>query len=115
MGYSVELRDGEEAVGAPRHTEGGSYALSGVTKAKMSVTFNYSEFFEEALDEEEGLRWLNDKRAGDTEARLREAVDVLGTEQSDDYWEATAGNAGHALSILLAWAQQHPDAEWWVV
>ena len=49
------------------------------------------------------IRYLA-KRAG-LEARL-------GTERSDDYWEATPGNAGHAALILRNWAMKHPDAVW---
>ena len=28
------------------------------------------------------------------------------------YWMSTPGNAGYALSILLSWAKQHPEATW---
>lgn len=110
MGYSVELRKDGAVVEVPRHSEGGTYALGGTSRAELSITYNYSEHYEQIDDT--GLRWLYGKRAGDTEDVLREAVGDLGTEKSDNYWEATEGNAGRALSILLDWAQQHPDAEW---
>jgi len=41
---------------------------------------------------------------------LRDAVGELGTEQAEDYWDDTPGNAGHALSILLSWAEENPSA-----
>ena len=38
------------------------------------------------------------------------AVSQLGTLQAPNYWDATKGNAGRALSYLLAWAKQYPEA-----
>jgi hypothetical protein len=57
-----------------------------------------------------GIHWLNKKKASKTIERLEEAVKELGTEKSNNYWESTPGNAGYALSILLKWAKQYPDA-----
>jgi hypothetical protein len=31
---------------------------------------------------------------------------------SDDYWEATPGNAGATLATLRDWAVAHPEATW---
>lgn len=111
MSYWVYL-NGEDgaAVEAPRHAEGGTVAVGGVARAELNITYNYSEHYYATLDEDDGLRWLDGRKAKDVEPALRKAVDELGTEQSDDYWDGTPGNAGHALSILLDWAQQHPEA-----
>jgi len=42
---------------------------------------------------------------------LQKAISLLGTERDPDYWKATEGNAGYALSILLGWARLHPTAK----
>ena len=77
----------------------------GTTDAHLNITWNYSEFFYEHIDKQEGIRWLYNKKAKDCIRRLEEAIKNLGTERNSDYWAPTAGNAGYALSILLKWAK----------
>lgn len=96
------------AVEVARHEEGGTYALGGISEAEINITYNYSKQFREVIDG--GLQRIHDMPARQAVPILEHAVDMLGTVQSPDYWEATPGNAGYALSILLAWARQHPDA-----
>ena len=111
MSYWVYLRDATgDSVEAPHHAEGGTFAVTGMPVAELNVTYNYSQYFYNTLDADDGLRWLDGKTAKDAVPVLKQAVARLGTNQSDDYWEATEGNAGHALSILLDWANQHLDA-----
>jgi len=111
MSWWVELTGAEgDPVEVPRHAEGGTVAAGGVTRAELNITYNYSEHYYRTLDEDDGLRWLDGKTASDVEDDLRAAVEELGTDQAENYWDGTAGNAGHALSILLDWSQQHPDA-----
>lgn len=95
-----------------RREDGGTYALGGSDEACLNITYNYSKFFKATIDDKLGIRWLYGKTGKETEEVLAEAVASLGTKQSKDYWEATPGNAGYALSILLLWAKQHPDAVW---
>jgi hypothetical protein len=111
MSYDIELINPEtkEPVAIDSHEEGGTYALGGSTEASLNVTYNYSKFYYEHLDAELGIRWLYGKTGKDTELRLANAISALGVERSD-YWTASPGNAGYALSILLKWAQQHPNA-----
>lgn len=104
-------KDGKVVEVAP-HEEGGTFAIGGLPEASLNITYNYSWFFHKCLDEEKGLRWLYGQRAGDTIERLVKAVEELGTQQYKDYWAPTPGNAGHALSILLKWAREHPEAVW---
>ena len=92
------------------HSEGGTYAIGGTDEASLNVTYNYSKHIYQYV--EGGLYSLNGKKALDTIEDLKRAVEGLGTERSNDYWEATPGNAGYALSILLNWAVQYPDAVW---
>jgi hypothetical protein len=97
-------------VDVERQSEGGTYVIGGSTDAELNITYNYSKHYYRTLDEKEGLDWLSEKFARDCVGRLEKAIKELGTERSTDYWSPTPGNAGYALSILLDWANQHPNA-----
>ena len=43
---------------------------------------------------------------------LKYAIDTLKDDATNDYWEATEGNAKKALYGLLAFAQMRPDGIW---
>lgn len=124
----VPTYEGEEPCTAPcypavavaRHAEGGTYVAGGTEEASISITYNYAPFLKAAWEHAGGAfdgvgdgtmgELLGGKRAGDTIPYLEQAIAWLGTERYSDYWAPTQGNAGHALSILLAWARQHPEA-----
>jgi len=112
MSYDLGLYYKDIPAEVDIHEEGGTYAIGGIPDAELNVTYNYSKFYYEHLDEKDGLRWLYGKKGSETIERLKKAVKVLGVRRSDDYWKATRGNAGYALSILLKWAKQHPEAVW---
>jgi len=114
MGWDVDLiNDQGQTVEVPLQQEGGIIAIGGSSCASMSVTWNYSKFYYEHVDKEQGFRWLNGKKAKDTIDRLSKAILELGTSQSYmGYWASTKGNAGHILNIMLQWAKLHPEAEW---
>jgi hypothetical protein len=95
----------------PRFEEGGTYALGGTEDASLNVTYNYAEVYRLLGF---SIRDLEDRKASETTAQLVALVEKLGTQQFDDYWAPTPGNAGHALSILLGWARQYPDGIWQV-
>ncbi len=78
-------------------------------------TYNYGGFYFETIDLRLGLRFLHGKLAKQTITVLKQAVEKLGVERDPDYWAGTRGNAGHALSVLLGWARQHPEARFKVV
>lgn len=111
MGYDMKLmgEDGE-VVQVERHSEGGVHPIDGTTNAEISITYNYSKFYYDFLDEERGIRWIYDRPAGGCVDRMKSAIAVLGTYQDDDYWKSTPGNAGHILHVLAGWAKQHPNA-----
>ena len=107
---SLENENGD-VVTVKSHTEGGTHVIGGTTAATLNVTYNYGKLHSKAgchLSDLDGLL------GSDAIPRLEAAVKLLGTFRDDsdeyDYWEATAGNAGYALSILLQWARQYPDA-----
>lgn len=113
MSYDISLIDKDgEPVTVELFEEGGTLPLGGTDKTTLNVTYNYSMHFYSHLDHVKGIRWLYGKQAKDTIKQLEQAVKELGMEQNSDYWLATEGNAGYALSILLKWAKQHPEAIW---
>ena len=112
MSYDIKLVDPEtrESVGAPHHSEGGTYAIDGVSVAELNITYNYGECYRLCNF---SLRDLYSKKAKDTISELERVISCLGVKQyTRDYWAPTPGNAGYACSILLAWARQHPEAVW---
>jgi len=112
VSYDVSLEKDGKVVEIDRHFEGGIICLQGSDTAELNITYNYYYFFNKSLSRNKGIRWLYGKKAKDTIKRLEKAVKELGTRQDSDYWKLTPGNAGHALSILLEWAKQHPEAIW---
>lgn len=102
--------DGEPVEVEP-FSEGGTRVVGGSAEASLNVTYNYGECFRLVpIVITEGGGDLHGKKAAEVTPLLRKAVEVLGTRTFKDYWAPTPGNAGFALSILLKWAEQHPDA-----
>lgn len=103
MSWDIDLDypDGRE-IQVDIHEEGGTYALGGTDQASLNVTYNYGKHFD--------FNKLDGRTAEDCIPEMEEAVKELGTERDSDYWKATPGNAGYAVSILLGWARQHPKA-----
>lgn len=129
MGWTVYMKDKEgKIVQVPNHFDGGTVKLFtrhelaipgteevtgvdvyGSQDAEMTVTFNYSGFYREHFGEE-SLNALYGLTGEEAIPALLIAVKALGTRRDGDYWKATEGNAGYALSVLLAWARLHPSA-----
>lgn len=112
MSYDISLIGPNGVCEVKRHEEGGTYAVGGITEASLNVTYNYGEAYRLADPEYDGMgAQLHDKRAVDVIPWLERMVERLGTRQyKPDYWAPTPGNAGFALSILLGWARQYPNA-----
>ena len=91
---------------------GGTYALGGTTEAALNITYNYASHYRRVFGSEEGIRSLYDKTGAESIPVLRAAIDKLGNDVSDNYWEPTEGNAKLALLQLLAMAQMRPDGVW---
>ena len=138
----LETEDGV-CVSSQHIQEGGTQVMGGTKECHLNITYNYSTLYRLTLDKEKGLRWLHGKTGRDTIGRLENAVELLGTHQYErcvdncdkcgsrcgygeglsdpmlpenrrsDYWAPTAGNAGHALNILLGWAKENPNGKWW--
>ncbi len=87
--------------------EGGTFPSCGTTDATLNVTYNYGEYFD--------FKQLHKMRGRESIPILEEAVEKLGIERDEDYWNPTCGNVGYACSILLRWARQHPEGMWLVL
>lgn len=99
-----------------KFTDGGTYVWGGSDECSLNVTYNYAELYVDVFPDE-GLTngrisWLYGKTGAETADVLRRGVELLGTERDDDYWQATAGNAGAALGRLLSFAEAHPEGVW---
>lgn len=112
MSYDIELQD--PSTGKPviveRHFEGGTYCVSGHGFAELNITYNYSKYYYDKIDKDLGIRWLYNKTGEECIPVLEKAVNDLGVNKNENYWESTPGNAGYALSILLKWAKSYPKA-----
>lgn len=115
MSYDIRLTDknGDTIVmDKPHHYLMGNMPIGGEIEASMNITYNYSEFFYKVIDEEKGIRWLYGKKAKDTIGRLESAIDKLGDDKTDNYWDATEGNAKLSIKALFELATMFPDGVW---
>jgi hypothetical protein len=116
MSYDIELVDPVTKsvlqLDLPHHMRGGTYAVGGTTDASLNITFNYSKHFYAVVDSENGIRGLYGKSGAESIPMLNAAIDKLGDDVSQDYWEPTEGNAKRALKQLKALAQMRPDGVW---
>ncbi len=118
----------------PHQMRGGTYAIGGTTSAHLNVTYNYGEHFWRVFEELPAPRPLAPKwmhtRYGDLPESfvgirtiyglsgaeslplLDRAMALLKDDVTDDYWEATEGNAKRALMQLRALATLRPDGIW---
>lgn len=108
MSYDISLIDEKDhSVKVENHSEGGTYVVGGITEADLNVTYNYAVHFT--------FRDLHEKKAKDVIPMMEAAIIQLGVLRAKDYWDSTPGNTGYAVSILLGWAKQYPEATFKVV
>lgn len=114
MSYDIRLCDPVThetlEVDSPHLMAGGTYALGGTTELWLNVTYNYARHYH-CLGER-GIREIYGKTGAESIPMLKAAALRLGDDVSDDYWEATEGNAKRALLQLLAMARMRPDGVW---
>lgn len=119
MGWDIELIKNGEIVSVAGHQAGsnqlaemqdGELIAVDRSEAYCCITYNYSEAYKLVNF---SMSNMNGLTGGETVDELHRAIEKLGTKKYDkDYWAPTPGNAGYALSILLSWATEHPDAVW---
>lgn len=116
MSYDITLNDAITGdtinFDTPHLLKGGLYAVGGTSEAWLNVTYNYDEHFYRIVDKDKGIRVLYGKTGAESIPILKNAIAQLKDNVSDDYWEATEGNAKRALINLLAFAQLRPDGIW---
>ena len=118
MSYNITLvePDTKEPIifDEPHQIAGGTFAVDILTgkpsntEAWLNVTYNYSgqygPIWNMTLHDMDG--WTVAK----AKPYIEEAVKILGTNRSSDYWENTPGNAGAAMADLLILMVRCPDA-----
>jgi hypothetical protein len=116
MSYDIELADpltgAALELDAPHHMRGGTYAIGGCPTAALNITYNYAPHYYKTICAEKGIRAIYGKTGAESIAILKSAIEQLGDDMHDDYWQATEGNAKRALTQLLALAQMRPDGVW---
>jgi hypothetical protein len=118
MSYDVYLNDPvtNEAIHVENahFMQGGTHAVGGTTELWLNITFNYGKHYYNVIGEN-GIWTLNGMSGLDSIPILKSAISKLKDDVSEDYWEATEGNAKRPLIQLLAMAQMRPDGIWGVV
>lgn len=117
MSYDIYLNDpvtGEVIeLDQPHLMTGGTYVDGGTTQCWLNVTYNYGKFYRrDDVFGDLGIRAIYGLSGAESIPVLERAVAALGDEVSDDYWEATEGNAKRPLMQLLALAMMRPDGIW---
>ena len=90
---------------------GSTYCLGGTDELWIDVTYNYGKIYREKTNGL-SLDFLHNKFAYETIEFLEDLINSLGDETSNDYWEATEGNAKKAIYQLLIFARMRPDGIW---
>lgn len=90
---------------------GGTYAVGGTKEARINITYNYSKFYY-MIYGDLGIRFLYGMTGLDSIPHLKEGISMLYDDASDNYWEATEGNAKKPLVQLLTLAKLRPDGVW---
>ena len=115
MSYDIRLKDrvtgNTVRLDFPHQIRGGMYAVGGTNEAWLNVTYNYGDIFRQVFGED-GIRSIYGKSGAESIPMLQKAISVLKDDATNDYWEATEGNAKKALYGLLAFAQLRPDGVW---
>lgn len=115
MSYDIELLDPVTKktieLSQPHFMRGGTYCLTGEPEAHLNVTYNYGVHYYRLMGEK-GIRTIYGMTGAESLKILSEAIQALGDDVSEDYWEPTEGNAKQALLQLAALAHMRPDGIW---
>ena len=119
MSYTVYVLDQEGETILPAKTDNYTYGtmvrfdpdteeILRNPECRLNITYNYNRIYRETFGEK-GLDVIHNLNGRDAAPILTEAILKLGSEQDDDYWAATPGNAGASLQILLGFALDQPE------
>lgn len=116
MSYDIKLTDpvSRETIVIPyaHSMNGGTYQVGGSCELWLNITYNYGKYYCKVIDEEKGITFIYGKTGLESIPILEQAISKLGNDTSDNYWEATEGNAKKALIQLLTMAKMRPDGIW---
>ena len=116
MSYDLGLKDPVSGdwcyLNTPHFMQGGTFCRSGEHTATINITYNYCHHFRVAMENKNGIRALYGMTGAKSISILKDAISKLKNDVSDDYWEATEGNAKRALLQCLALAEMRPDGIW---
>jgi len=114
MSYDVDLCDpvsGKVLETDEAHQiRGGTYRVGGSSELSLNITYNYGPRIYSVL--EGGIPGLEGKTGAETLPLLKSAAEKLRNDTSENYWEATEGNAKRAILGLVAFATMRPDGVW---
>lgn len=88
--------------------------MGGTTELWLNITYNYGKHYHKVFGDD-GIRTIYGMTATESIPVIQAAIARLGDDVSDNYWEATEGNAKQALFNLLALAalgSAYPDGVW---
>jgi len=115
MSYDLKLKDpltGETILLAEdHHITGGTYALGGTKEAWINITYNYGGIFRQVLGEN-GIRTIYGMTGAEALPLLEKAIYQLKSDMTDNYWDATEGNAKKALLNVAALSALAPQGIW---
>lgn len=115
MSYDIYLREPVSGstieLDGKHFMRGGTYVVGGTRDAHLNVTYNYATIFSSVLGSR-GIRSIYGKTGAESIRTLKAACEKLGDDVSDNYWDATEGNAKRALLQLVALAEIRPDGVW---
>ncbi len=115
MSYDIYLRDPvtRETIefDSPHHLRGGTYRVGGNTEAHLNITYNYARHYGQMFGKG-GIRNIYGMTGAESIPVLQAAAEQLADDVSEDYWEATEGNAKRAILQLVALAKMRPDGVW---
>lgn len=115
MSYDIDLKDPVTRkviiLENKHHIQGGTYCIGGSNELSLNVTYNYAKHFYKVMGEK-GIRTIYGMSGAESIPILKDAIEQLKNDFSEDYWEATEGNAKRALYNLLSFAQMRPDGIW---
>lgn len=112
MSYDIEYVDPvtEKAYGTSPFWEGGTHRMDGNRETSLNITYNYSRFYYEHLDKNEGIRWLYGKKGSEVSDALFRAVYKLGIKRHEGPWYTI--NNDLILGALTGKKMSKDQEEW---
>lgn len=115
MSYDIYLCDPVTKetieIDEPHFMRGGTYQVGGSTRLHLNVTYNYALHLRRVMGDQ-GIRGLYGLSGAQSIPQLTAAIEALGDEVDDNYWEPTEGNVKRALIQLKTMASMRPDGIW---